>query len=45
MLPEITIIKLEISNLVNDSLIIANFKNIIFMEVGKPNFREGQTEK
>ena len=40
MLLEFTIIKLR-----NDSPILDSFKNIIFIGVGKPDFREGQVEK
>ena len=44
ILLEFTIIKLREPNFANDSPILDNFKNIIFMGVGKPDFREGQVK-
>ena len=42
MLPEFTIIMLKLPN---NSLVLANFKNVIVIGVGKPDLREGQVEK
>ena len=44
MLLEFTIIKLRSQTSWNDSPILDSFKNIIFIGVGKPDFREGQVE-
>ena len=45
MLLEFTIINSRKPNFVNNSPILDNLKNIIFIGVGKPDFREGQVEK